>query len=181
MIEITIDGRKVEVPEGTTLWEAARLHGIEIPALCHDPRYRPVGVCRMCVVDVGERALAASCVRPCEDGMTIETTNEEIESHRNMLASLLAIDQPRSEEDPREVRLGDNELLQLARGRDLPDLGIESPPASARPADDSSRVIAVDHSACILCDRCSTGKRSSTATPPYCKSRIVGGGPPAHF
>jgi NADH dehydrogenase/NADH:ubiquinone oxidoreductase subunit G len=64
MIRLTIDGVQVEVAEGTTLWEAARARGIEIPVLCHDPRLRPVGVCRLCVVDVGERTLAAACVRP---------------------------------------------------------------------------------------------------------------------
>jgi NADH dehydrogenase/NADH:ubiquinone oxidoreductase subunit G len=58
-ITLTIDGRKVSVPPGTTIWEAARQQGIEIPALCHSPRLKPVGVCRMCVVDVGERVLAA--------------------------------------------------------------------------------------------------------------------------
>ena len=62
-VRLTIDGREVEVPEGTTVYEAAQKLGISIPALCHDPRYRPVGVCRMCVVDVGGRVLAASCVR----------------------------------------------------------------------------------------------------------------------
>ena len=59
MIELTIDGRNLEVPEGTTIWDAARSAGIEVPVLCHEPRLAPVGVCRMCVVDVGERALAA--------------------------------------------------------------------------------------------------------------------------
>ena len=65
MIELTIDGVRVSVAEGTTLYEAAKGAGIEIPVLCHDDRYDPVGVCRMCTVDVGERTLAAACVRVC--------------------------------------------------------------------------------------------------------------------
>ncbi|MBI4589181.1 MAG: (2Fe-2S)-binding protein, partial [Candidatus Rokubacteria bacterium] len=72
-VTLTIDGRKVSVPEGTTIWQVARQAGIEIPVLCHDPRLRPVGVCRVCVVDVGERVLAASCVRAAADGMTVST------------------------------------------------------------------------------------------------------------
>ena len=66
-VTLEIDGRTVTVPEGTTLWEAARQLGLEIPTLCHDPALRPVGVCRMCVVEVeGARTLAASCVREAE-------------------------------------------------------------------------------------------------------------------
>ena len=57
------------MPDGTTIWAAAQAAGIDIPVLCHDERYDPVGVCRMCVVDTGARAYAAACVRPCEDGM----------------------------------------------------------------------------------------------------------------
>ena len=63
-LSLTIDGHRLEVPEGTTIWQAAREAGIDIPALCHDERYDPVGVCRMCVVDVGARVYAAACVRP---------------------------------------------------------------------------------------------------------------------
>ena len=62
MITLSIDGKPVTVPEGTTIWEAAKKSGIDIPVLCHDPKLRPVGVCRMCVVDIGGRVLAASCV-----------------------------------------------------------------------------------------------------------------------
>ena len=54
-VTLTIDGREVTVAEGTTIWQAAKNIGIEIPVLCHDERYDPVGVCRMCVVDVGAR------------------------------------------------------------------------------------------------------------------------------
>ena len=72
-IELTIDGRAVRVAPGTTIWDAARRAGIEIPVLCHDPRLAPVGVCRMCVVDVGERVLAAACVRECEEGMEVRS------------------------------------------------------------------------------------------------------------
>src|SRR3990172_6371322 len=76
-ITLRIDGRPVTVPAGTTLWEAARHAEIDIPVLCHSPRLRPVGVCRMCVVDVGERVLAASCVRAAADGMTVHTRSDK--------------------------------------------------------------------------------------------------------
>ncbi|MGB2666336.1 MAG: 2Fe-2S iron-sulfur cluster-binding protein, partial [Candidatus Acidiferrum sp.] len=64
LVELTIDGRAVRVPEGTTVYDAARLNGIAIPTLCHLQSQTPVGVCRLCVVDTGARVLSASCVRP---------------------------------------------------------------------------------------------------------------------
>jgi formate dehydrogenase major subunit len=151
MIELRIDGQLVRVEEGTTLWEAAREAGTEIPALCHEPGLSPVGVCRMCVVDVGERTLAASCVRTCQAGMEVQTKTAEIERHRTVLTELLMADQTR-EGDARESSLGGNELFSLAD-----QLGLDAnrfPRANGRPRDDSSSVIAVDHQACILCDRC---------------------------
>src|ERR1700749_4236763 len=88
-VTFTIDGREVTAPEGTTIWAAAQGAGIDIPVLCHDERYDPVGVCRMCVVDVGARAYAAACVRPCEDGMTVKTATEDVARNRATLTELL--------------------------------------------------------------------------------------------
>src|SRR6516165_4591948 len=94
MICLSIDGQKVTVPEGTTIWEAARQAGIPIPVLCHSPRMSPVGVCRMCVVDTGGRVLAASCVRACENGMQVQTQSEAIERQRRTLTALLLAEHP---------------------------------------------------------------------------------------
>src|SRR3954468_23307454 len=88
-VRLTLDGQAVTVAAGITVWEAARQMGIAIPALCHSPRLRPVGVCRMCVVDVGGRVLAASCVRPCEEGMNVRTNTEPVEKQRRLLTALL--------------------------------------------------------------------------------------------
>src|SRR5437870_10812456 len=93
-IHLTIDGLPVTVPAGATLWEAARRHGIDIPALCHQPRLAPVGVCRLCVVDVGGRVLAAACVRPAEEGMNVSTGGEHVERQRRMLTALLLAEHP---------------------------------------------------------------------------------------
>ncbi len=152
-VTVTIDGVQVTVPEGTTIWTAAKEAGIDIPVLCHDERYDPVGVCRMCVVDTGGRVYAAACVRPCEDGMAVATSTPDLERNRATLTELLIADQPAAEHDPKQTTTGDNELLALAdrfgvaRGDGLPV-------ASGRGTDLSNPVIAVDHDACILCDRC---------------------------
>lgn len=153
MVSLTIDGRQLEVPEGTTIFDGAKRLGIDIPALCHAPRLKPVGVCRMCVVDVGGRVLAASCVRPCEDGMNVTTSSPAVEGHRKMLTDLLMSDQP--EACPKEATTGDSELHALARRYQA--FGSSLPRGNGRPSDDSSKVIAVNHQACILCDRCIRG------------------------
>ncbi len=154
-VTLTIDGKEVTVPAGTTIWEAAREAGLAVPTLCHDPALKPVGVCRMCVVDGGERVLAAACVRPCQPGMTVTTATEEILRHRKTLTALLLSEYP--DQSARQETTGDDALLALAETEGLdshknlpyPDGGDGS-----RGRDDSSPVIRVDHQACILCDRC---------------------------
>ena len=150
-VTCTIDGIEVTVPSGTTIYTAAKEAGIEIPVLCHDERYDPVGVCRMCAVDVGGRVLAAACVRPCEDGMEVTTANEKVERQRKVLTELLMADQP--EVDPKETTTGDNLLLTLARRYETGHAE-RLPQARGRGLDDSNPVISVNHDACILCDRC---------------------------
>jgi formate dehydrogenase major subunit len=152
-VTLSIDGKEVTAPEGTTIWEAAKSAGIEIPVLCHDERYDPVGMCRMCVVDVGSRVYAASCVRPVEEGMEVKTATPDVERNRAMLTQMLMADQPPTEDDPKETTTADNELLVLTRR-----YGVERedglPVGSGRGEDLSNPVIAVNHDACILCDRC---------------------------
>ncbi len=149
-----IDGRSVTVPEGTTIYDAAKQVGVDIPVLCHDERYDPVGVCRMCVVDTGGRVFAAACVRPCEDGMTVRTDTEEIARNRATLTELLISDQPARADDPKQTKTGDNLLLALADEFEVAKDTTELPCGSGRGIDLSNPVIEVNHDACILCDRC---------------------------
>lgn len=158
-VTLSIDGHEITVPEGTTIWTAARDQGIDIPVLCHDVRYDPVGVCRMCVVDTGGRAFAAACVRPCEQGMEVTTTSAALERNRATLTELLVADQPPRERDPKQTTTADNMLLELADRygieQNAPSNGTTALPCgSGRGTDDSNPVISVDHDACILCDRC---------------------------
>ncbi|MFC5994709.1 formate dehydrogenase subunit alpha [Pseudonocardia hispaniensis] len=149
-----IDGRSVTVPEGTTIYDAAKRVGVDIPVLCHNERYDPVGVCRMCVVDTGGRVFAAACVRPCEDGMTVRTSTPELERSRATLTELLLSDQPPRDQDPKQTTTGDNLLLELADRYGVARETTDLPCGSGRGRDSSNPVIDVDHDACILCDRC---------------------------
>ena len=113
LVELTIDGQAVRVPEGTTLYDAARLNGIAIPTLCHLQSQTPVGVCRLCVVDTGARVLSASCVRPVEPGMKVRTNSEKVLAARKTLLELLMADHPSP--CARQQRSGDCELETLAK------------------------------------------------------------------
>ena len=154
LVELTIDGKLVQVPVGTTVYDAARVHGIAIPTLCHLQNQTPVGVCRLCVVDTGARVLSAACVRPVEPGMKVSTNSEKVLAARKTLLELLMADHPSP--CARQEHSGDCELETLAK-----DAGVGAPRfprrTVSRGADDSSLAIAVDHDACILCDRCIRG------------------------
>jgi CRP-like cAMP-binding protein/Fe-S-cluster-containing dehydrogenase component len=154
MIELTIDGRPVRVPEGTTVFDAARIEGIAIPTLCHLQNETPVGVCRLCVVDTGARVLAAACVRPVELGLKVVTNSEKVLAARKTLLELMMADHPAP--CARQRNSGDCELETLAAAA-----GVSEPRYARRTVsrghDDSSLSIAVDHDACILCDRCIRG------------------------
>jgi CRP-like cAMP-binding protein len=153
-VQLTIDGQSVTVPAGTTIFDAARMQGISIPTLCHQQNETPVGVCRMCVVDVGQRVYAASCIRQCEPGMTVKTATEGVQAARHMLVELLMSDHPAP--CTRQQHSGDCELEALAEQAGIKTSRFPKR-ATPRGKDDSSAVIAVDHEACILCDRCIRG------------------------
>jgi CRP-like cAMP-binding protein/Fe-S-cluster-containing hydrogenase component 2 len=175
-ITLTIDGRKVEVPpvsvsydpkgkavpRATTLYDAALKAGVQVPILCHREYMNPAAVCRVCSVHVAyenrpaEGRLAPACYRPAEAGMVISThqTNARVRSSVKMLTELLLADHPTP--CAKHEAHGDCELEVLATQLGLQ--GVRLPRAAARhPRDDSSLVIAVDHNACILCDRCVRG------------------------
>jgi CRP-like cAMP-binding protein/Fe-S-cluster-containing hydrogenase component 2 len=154
LIELTIDGRKVSVPAGTTIFDAARANNIPIPTLCNQQNESPVGVCRVCVVDVGARVYAASCIRPVEPGMVVNTTSDGVKRARHTLVELLMSDHPSP--CARERQSGDCELEALAKVENITQARY-APRATRRGPDNSSMSIAVDFDACILCDRCVRG------------------------
>jgi ferredoxin len=90
MPELTIDGKRVEVTEGSTVLQAADRVGAEVPTLCHAPDVRPLTSCMVCVVkETVTGKLLPACSAKAEDGMVIETTSEEIRSARREVLQLL--------------------------------------------------------------------------------------------
>lgn len=89
-ISITINGKRLSVRSGQTIFELATENGIEIPNLCHDPRLRPSGACRLCVVEVeGQRNPVTACTFQIADGMEIHTESEQIRALRKTVLELL--------------------------------------------------------------------------------------------
>lgn len=152
MPRLTIDNLSIEVPENTTILEAAEQLGIEIPTLCHLKDLTPEGSCRMCLVEVeGARGLMAACSAPCAEGMVVHTESERvIESHRFVLGLMLS-----------NHRL---DCFNCASNGDcrLQDYcfkyGVEQAEYVGdmcdEPIDDSNPLYDYDPTKCILCRRC---------------------------
>lgn len=99
MIQLTINGVKASVEEGSTLLEAARFLGFPIPTLCHMEGLSPYGACRLCVVEVGEgpkSRLVSSCTHPAIEGMVVRTASERVVRARKMVIELLLGSCPQS-------------------------------------------------------------------------------------
>ncbi len=89
-ITITLDGTQVKVAPGTTILEAARSQGIEIPTLCYDPRLPPYASCFICIVEVeGRRGMIPACATRAEEGMVVRTNTDNIRKLRKLGLELL--------------------------------------------------------------------------------------------
>ncbi len=151
-ITLTIDGVKVEVPAGTTVLEAAKKAGINIPTLCYLKDVNAIGACRMCVVNAGGRALQAACVLPATEGMVVKTNTPEIREYRKTLLELVL--SAHEKKCLTCVRSTNCELQNLCR-----ELGVEDGDAfkgsqNVYDVDDASPSIVRDNNKCILCRRC---------------------------
>src|SRR5690554_8034538 len=94
-VALTIDNKKVVVPERYTILEACRQAGIEIPTLCEDKELFPFGGCRLCVVEIeGSNKLAPSCSTQVAEGMVINTKSERVQKNRRLIIELLLSDHP---------------------------------------------------------------------------------------
>lgn len=153
MIHLTIDGEPIEVKEGTTILEAAKLLNVHIPTLCHHEDQAVKAVCRICVVEVeGQRLLPASCSTPVTEGMVVKTASPKvIKARKNIMELILA-------RHPQDCLVcsknGSCELQKVAK-----DLNMNRPnryEIQVRDArfDNSSPSIVRDMSKCILCNRC---------------------------
>ena len=90
MVHLTINGKNIETPEGSTILEAARHAGIDIPTLCYLKDINEIGACRMCLVEVeGMRTLQAACVYPVREGMVVNTRSKRVREARRINLELI--------------------------------------------------------------------------------------------
>ena len=152
-ITLTIDGRTVSVPKGTTVYNAARRSGIEIPIFCYHDRMPPLGACRMCLVKVEKMPkLQTSCTLEATDGMTVFTTTPEVKAGQEAILEFLLINHPldcpicdKGGECPLQ-----DQAYQYGPGRSR---FVETKRDFAKPVS-LGRVLVLDRERCILCWRC---------------------------
>ncbi|MDO6355333.1 NADH-dependent [FeFe] hydrogenase, group A6 [Caloramator sp. CAR-1] len=150
LVKLTIDGFEVEVPKGTTVLEAARKIGIEIPTLCYLKDVNKFGACRVCVVEVGPRLLA-SCTLEAENGMVVKTNTQKVREARKAVVELILSNHKR--ECTTCIRSENCELQKVSKELNIRDLRFEGE-KTHEDIDSASASVVRDPEKCILCGRC---------------------------
>lgn len=153
MVQITINGKQIEAPEGTTVLAAAKMAGIEIPTLCAHKELTPYGGCRLCIVEVqGFRVPIASCTLPVSPNMVVNTETEALKKSRKFILSMLFSE--RNHFCPFcQVSGGDCELQNAAYHEEMTHWPMQ-PGWNGYPVDSSHPYFVLDNNRCILCRRC---------------------------
>jgi predicted molibdopterin-dependent oxidoreductase YjgC len=152
---LVIDGVAVPFEPGERLLDAARRAGAEVPTLCDDPRLKPAGACRACLVEVeGERRLQPACTFPARAGLEVHTASERVLRHRSLLYGLYLADRgPGAARRSRDRGAPRDRLLEQARAHGARPLAPLTPLRRGRPQDENP-VIRFAPELCILCARC---------------------------
>ena len=152
MVSLTIDNQKIQVKEGTTILEAAKQAGIDIPTLCFLKDINEVGDCRMCIVEVeGRKGFATSCIQKVEEGMIVHTHTPNVLEARHVILDLIISNH--AKDCLTCTRSGNCELQTLAVKFNV--LNVEFPGEMTKhKIDDLSPSIVRDFNKCILCRRC---------------------------
>lgn len=153
MINLTIDGKAIAVPKGTTVYAASQLLGIDIPIFCYLDRMPPFGACRMCLVEVEKMPkLQASCTLEATEGMVVSTVSDKAVDGRKGILELLLINHPL-----------DCPICDKGGECPLQDQTLEHGPGKSRFTEDKRRlakalpltpVLTLDRERCIICARC---------------------------
>ena len=152
LVTLTIDGETIKVKEGTTILQAAKKAGIDIPTLCFLKDINEVGDCRMCIVEVeGRRGFATSCIEKVKEGMVVHTHTPNVLEARRVILDLIISNHHK--DCLTCTRSGNCELQVLATKFNV--LNVEYPgEMSKHRIDDKSPAIVRDFNKCILCRRC---------------------------
>ncbi len=151
-IVLTIDGKKITSPAGTSILEAALYHGIKIPNLCYHPELKPFGACRMCLVeDEKTGRLMAACVTPVAPEMMIHTASSRVVNHRRNITRLMIAEHP---ESCILCSKGNRCRLRWVAGQlGIGETNLYHTP-NYKPFEEANPFIIRDLSKCILCGKC---------------------------
>lgn len=160
MLNIKVNGLAIEAPKGSTVLEAARIAGVEIPTLCFLKEINEIGACRICVSEVAEmrgpalgpKRLVASCVYPITEGMEIYTNSPKVLAARRQTLELILSTHDRKCLSC--VRSGNCELQKLSRDLKVEDAGRFDGAKPTYEIDESAAHMIRDNNKCILCRRC---------------------------
>lgn len=153
MIQLTVNGKPVEVETGSTILDAIRKAGFNVPTLCYHPKLVPYGSCRLCLVEVeGARTLQPSCVVPAANGMVVHTDTEKTRSARNFILSMIFSERNHFCMYCQDTD-GDCDLQQAAYDEGMTHWTI-TPAYKPFTVDASHPDFILDNNRCILCRRC---------------------------
>ena len=152
MLNVTIDGKKLEAKDGETILQVCQANHVRIPTLCFHKDLTPFGACRLCVVEVkGSPKLFAACVTTVNEGMEVVTDSERLTRYRRTIVELLFSE--RNHVCAVCVSNGHCELQNLAQALGVTHLTVpyRHPKLSV---DASHERFVNDHNRCVLCQRC---------------------------
>jgi NADP-reducing hydrogenase subunit HndD len=153
MINVKINNMPVSVPKGSTILEAARELGIEIPTLCYMKEKNEIGACRICVVEVkGARTLVTACVHPVAEGMEIYTNNQRVQKAKKMTLQLMLSTHEKNCLSC--MRNGNCELQKLCADYGIDDENYLAGESKHYDKDESTLHLVRDNNKCIMCRRC---------------------------
>lgn len=152
-VKLTINGKTVEVPKGTTVFEAAAKSGTFIPHYCYHPDLSVAGVCRMCMVEIeGQPKMQISCNLPAADGMVVKTQTDKVKDTVKNVLELHLINHPL--DCPICDKAGECKLQDFYRDYGLYESRMEREEKVHKPKVVDIGTIVLDAERCILCTRC---------------------------
>ncbi len=151
--KLSLNGALVDVGEGETILSVAERNGVEIPTLCHDPRLKPAGACRTCLVEVeGSRRLVPACATPANGEMVVHTETDRVKRHQRALLSLYLADHVQGHDNCEDG--APCELHQMAKDVGADDAWPAMAPLRTSRDTDRNKYIEFRADRCILCARC---------------------------
>ncbi len=153
MVNLTIDGKQIQVEEGMTILQAALAHGIRIPYLCYHPAIKAIGSCRICVVEVkpGPPRPQPACTTKVTEGMEVVTNSQKLQDIRRELVKFMLVNHPL--DCPWCDKGGECQLQDLTHELGIGEVDYE---AARKPSnnDFESDLIERYNTRCVTCGRC---------------------------